>query len=195
MHADLSIFLFGKRIFTSRMFHSENKEAFERIEDLGYKIILIGEEPHSPYPFDIPLCARALGSEAIMANERYTAGEILELCRDEKVRLINVKQGYSACTSLCIGGVITSDSGISSALAREGAEVLKISSGSVLLPGFDYGFIGGASGVDRKKILFCGSLDTHPNYKEIQAFASRFGVECISLSELPLLDVGGLFFI
>ena len=69
-----------------------------------------------------------------------------------------------------------------------------ISPGSVLLDGYDYGFIGGASGFDGRSLYFCGDVDLHPDGCAIRSFCDDHGIGCVSLSPLPLHDVGGIFF-
>ncbi len=194
-HTDLSLFFLEDRFFTSEDFLSENRSAFSKIEEKGYFPILIGNAPTSPYPADVPLCIRRVGESALVANEKYTAKEVLRYAKENGFEIINVKQGYAACTCLSIGGLISSDRGILGKVSEKGIRTLEIRPGSILLEGFDQGFIGGASGFDGKKIHFLGDLDLHPDAESIRHFASEFGIECVSLSKLPLEDIGGLLFI
>jgi hypothetical protein len=87
--------------------------------------------------------------------------------------------------------VITSDDGIARTLAGFGLEVLKISPGNIILPGLDYGFIGGASGmVSGDIIVFYGNLASHPDFRKIQDFVKSHGKGCMSLSHESLTDLG-----
>ena len=80
-----------------------------------------------------------------------------------------------------------------------GTEVLQIALGHVTLPGYDTGFIGGAASFapyhSTDEILFCGSLDLHPDGDAIRAFCHRHGLRAVSLSPDRLYDLGTVFLI
>ena len=125
-------------------------------------------------------------------NFKYTDKILLSKITGEK---INVSQGYSKC-SICIvneNSVITEDEGIATELKRHNIDVLKISVGDVLLPGLNYGFLGGASGkLSKDKLLFSGDIKTHRDYKEIFNFCAMRNVMPISLCEGNLIDIGSI---
>lgn len=116
-------------------------------------------------------------------------------CNDNKIKMINVNQGYCRCSTLAISSnaAITADESIYKALSENGVEVLKISAGNIKLDGFDYGFIGGASGVVDENVLFFGNIEKHPDYKIIKDFCSKHNKNINIISpQLPLTDIGGI---
>lgn len=108
---------------------------------------------------------------------------------------IFVKQGYTKC-NVCVvdsHSIITSDAGIARALQPHAVDVLLIRGGSILLNNYQSGFIGGTGGLlAPDKLAFCGNLDLHPDGGAIRRFAAKRGVECISLSDVPLRDIGSI---
>lgn len=114
------------------------------------------------------------------------------------LKLLNVRQGYAKCSScLFEDSVITADEGIYNSLKDKKINALRISSGSVKLKDFDYGFIGGASGYDAKArtLFFCGNITRHTDWAAISEFCFKAEINVVSLSDEPLYDYGTLFFI
>ncbi len=194
-HTDLSVFFLRKKVFTTEEYAKENREAFVKIEALGYDTVYVKTAPRSPYPADTPLCILNLGDSALIANTRTAAPEILEYAMNESISVHHTNQGYSKCTSLFAGGIITADKGLIDRCRSASITVVEISPGGIILPPYDYGFIGGCSGVDGQKIFFTGQIESHSDYSKIKQFTKSFGFECISLSDGPLLDIGSIFFI
>lgn len=143
------------------------------------------------YPDDAAYNVASTGKFTIH-NFKYTDKVLLSEIKGKK---INVSQGYSKC-SLCIvneNSVITEDEGIAKVLKRHNMDVLKISAGDVLLPGLDYGFLGGASGkISKDKLLFAGDIKTHRDYKEIFNFCTMRNVMPVSLCDDNLVDIGSI---
>jgi len=104
-----------------------------------------------------------------------------------------VRQGFARC-SVCVvreDAVITADAGIAAALRARGVDVLQIAPGGIDLPGYDTGFIGGASFKLAPDLLaFTGRIDAHPNADEIDSFLKAHGVEYIALTGAPVFDIG-----
>ena len=146
---------------------------------------------HGTYPDDVAYNIASNGKYAIH-NFNFTDELIKNKVRGERIQ---VSQGYSKC-SLCIvneNSFITEDEGIANILKRHNIDVLKISAGDVLLPGLDYGFLGGASGKISKNILaFCGNISRHRDYNKIYNFCAERNVELLSLSEEKLIDIGSI---
>ncbi len=121
---------------------------------------------------------------------------LLGYCELNNIKTVNVNQGYSRCSVLVINdnAVITSDVSLKNALEENGVEVLHILSGNIVLDGFDYGFIGGASGkIDNDTILFFGNVKNHPDYNRIKDFCFKYKKNIKILCEyLPLTDIGGI---
>ena len=108
-------------------------------------------------------------------------------------RPIYVKQGFARC-SVCVvreDAVITADTGIAAALRRESVDVLLIRPGFISLPGYDTGFLGGATfKIADDTLAFTGRLDGHPDRDLIFAFLEKYGVCAVTLSEQPIFDIG-----
>ena len=69
--------------------------------------------------------------------------------------------------------------------------MLLIEAGSIQLPGYDTGFIGGCCGkLSPDKMAFTGSLKNHPSGTRIQIFLREHGVTPLELCQGPLIDVG-----
>ena len=119
--------------------------------------------------------------------------KLSSLLTDYASEKIFVKQGYTRCSVCKINdnAIITADKSIADEALVRGADVLLISAGNILLNGYDYGFIGGASVTYRNKIFFFGNIEKHPDYLKMCDFAEKYSVKLISLSNLPLCDIGG----
>ena len=137
-------------------------------------------------------------SDYFIHNLKYTDGELLREAMKQGRKTIHVSQGYSRCCCLPVtdNSFIISDAGMQKALEANGAHVLFIQKGHVLLPGFDYGFIGGCAGQltisGRHTIIFNGNLTKHPDYKKIAAFIKDRDIEIIYFDSYPLEDIGSI---
>lgn len=121
---------------------------------------------------------------------------LLVYCRNNNIKTVNVNQGYARCSTLVVNdnAAVTSDLSIKKALKNNGVEVLLISPGNIVLDGYDYGFIGGASGkIDENTVVFFGNVKNHPDYFKIKNFADKHNVSIkILCKENPLTDIGGV---
>jgi hypothetical protein len=69
--------------------------------------------------------------------------------------------------------------------------VLRIAPGAVVLDGFPYGFIGGASfKISEKNLAFTGRLDGHPDCERILSFLREREIEPLFLTQEPIFDIG-----
>lgn len=127
-------------------------------------------------------------------NLRYTAPELLKAVRKEGQTEIHVAQGYAKCSCVVVDedSIITADRGIWKAAARAGVDVLLIERGQVILPGYPYGFIGGASGKVGNTIIFNGDITRHSDFARIQDFIAERGKEMVWFSEYRLTDIGSV---
>ncbi|MDP8258726.1 MAG: hypothetical protein P9L90_04815 [Candidatus Aadella gelida] len=158
----------------------------------GIELIPGSRDPGKSYPDTAGYNAASLG-RTLFHNLLYTDPVITENAKNKKFELINVNQGYTRCSSVTVGdsGLISSDKGINTRAKVAGKDVLRISPGSVLLPGESGGFLGGASGVfNDGDVVFLGDLDLHECGQDIRDFIAKHGKKCVELKKLPLLDVG-----
>lgn len=196
-HSDLLVFQLEKNLITRKSYYGIAKSEIDRIcKQAKLELILSDAEAGDEYPLDCGLCA-AVSGKSILCREASTDKEILSLANRLGYKTINVPQGYAKCSCalLADGSVITADRGIAAKALENDIDTLLIEAGNISLPGYDYGFIGGSSGLCGNKLYFCGDIKTHPDHEAIENFAKKHGTECISLGSERLYDVGTLIFI
>lgn len=189
-HTDIYMCKIGNSIVISQ-------EQLEKIKDMLYHhhiSYLAGTDPLGyKYPENIKYNGVQIGKYFIH-NTKYTDAKILETAELYGLKIIHVKQGYSKCNIAVIddNSAITSDKGLYRSLTEHGFDVLLIQQGHVKLKGFDYGFIGGASGQIENSIVFNGNLEEHPDFNKIQAFISSKGLQLVYFPQYPLEDIGSI---
>lgn len=196
-HTDMLLFIGLKRLFCHSRYYEVNRDLIDKIISLSkLELILSDEETGNKYPHDV-LFNACLVKNKLICNEKTVSKLILDIARIENCEIINVPQGYTKCSICPISdnAIITSDNAIASACKAAGMDVLLISEGEVSLPPYNFGFIGGASGVFDDTVFFCGSLDTHKDAQAIRDFCQKYKKTACSLSSECLQDVGTIFFI
>ncbi len=190
-HPDMS----AVKINDTWVIYSNTKRLFDFT---GKKIIIDREVPANDklaYPHDIGLNCAVVGKN-IICNSQYTEQAVLDLAHKSGFNVINVRQGYSKC-SVCIiddNAIITEDEGIAKKCSQYDIDVLLLKNRAVKLCGYDYGFIGGCSGLlSDGRIIFTGCIENHPEYHLIEAFCKKYGKTAVSMSDEPLYDVGSIF--
>ena len=165
-----------------------------------YTVIPCGDGIRGEYPGNVVLNA-AVAGKRVIAKLRSLDEKVLEYCADNGYELINVNQGYAKCSCAIVSddALITADKGIYNSLREtRNIEALLIGEGSVTLPGAEYGFIGGASGLDinggKRTLYFCGNIKEHPDCDSIKTFCDKHDTEIVSLTNSALTDVGGMIF-
>ena len=196
-HADLLIHPLGGALYTfGDYYRSFAEEEINRICDgAGLELRFIGADAGSVYPADVPLCAKRVGDFFLVS--RATAPELCDAAAGLGLHVITTKQGYTACSADAAGcGIITSDTGIACAASKAGIPRLVISPGSIDLPGYGYGFIGGSCAfcAERGEVWFTGDPMTHPDGESIAAFIRSCGALPRALTPGRLYDCGGMFF-
>lgn len=171
-------------IFCCRMDAGESAEIFMGdTAELGFN-----------YPENVKFNAVCL-DKYFIHNLKYTSPALLNEAQKRELELINVKQGYTKCSVVVVDGhsVITADDGIFRALSRySDIDVLKIRQGFVKLSGFEYGFLGGASGRVGNEIIFNGNLAAHPDFDVICEFIKSHSLEVKYFPEYKLEDIGSI---
>ncbi len=172
----------------------ENCQLDDSFIKYGFSIISVTPPIQKKYPFDAVLNAMIL-PHIYIHNKNITVPELTETLRLRNYRHLQVKQGYAACSIAAVDdtSIITSDKGIAKAAEIAGLDVLLISSGHILLEGYEHGFIGGTCGKLSPNILaFTGRLDHHPDFCQIIEFLSQRKIEPIFLTSKEAFDCGGL---
>lgn len=189
LHADILANYVGNCTF---LVDCRQKELIEFVEQAGGTIKTV-DNIKSPYPNDCLLNFADIG-DYIICNKSILTQEIFELLPQKQI--IDVKQGYSKC-SVCIckqNIIITDDISIYNAVSQyDNIKSLLVEKWSVRIEKYDYGFIGGCSGlVDKDLLLFNGDLSTHTDFDKIKNFLYDNGVSYIDIKGKPLTDIGSI---
>ncbi len=145
------------------------------------------------YPENIIYNGVCIGSYFIH-NAEHTDERIRLKVKENHLNSINVKQGYTKCNVVEVDhkSIITSDQGIAARLKESEIDVLLIRQGHVVLKGFPYGFLGGASGRMGSTIVFNGNLEQHPDFNMIRDFIKSRSIDIIYFKQYPLEDIGSI---
>lgn len=196
-HTDMLIFMGFGRIFCHKRYYESNFALIDRIAALSSLELTLSDEPtDKKYPLDVLFNACLVG-KMLICNEKTVSKLILEAARAQNYEIIHVPQGYTKCSVTVVSdnAVITADKAIATACRGAKIDVWEVSEGHISLPPYDFGFIGGASGVCGDNVYFSGSLDSHPDGERIKKFCEKHNKTAISLTDDGLQDVGSLFFI
>lgn len=196
-HTDMLIFLGFGSLFCHRKYYESNRELIQRIANLSKLDLTLSDEPTGEkYPLDVLFNVCLVGNKLI-CNKNTASKLILCAARECGYEIFNVPQGYTKCSVAVVSenAIITADKAIAAACKNVEIDALTVSEGHISLPPYNFGFIGGASGVCYDKVYFCGSLDSHPDCERIKKFCEKHHKTTISLTDGELQDVGSLFFI
>ena len=193
-HADMLIFALGNTVFCNEEYYQKNITQFNKIKKYGYQIKASSFDVSAKYPNDVAL-NQAVINKNIFGYKKSCAQSILEYANANGYTYHSIKQGYAKCSTLIIGdkAIISADLGIISLAEKLKLHTLKIENTSedIELCGYDYGFIGGASAVFGKTVLFFGNITLHSYGDKITSFCHDNGFEVISLTQNRLCDIGG----
>jgi hypothetical protein len=190
-HADMIIHHLGSKKI---VIQKSQKELISAFINKGFDVIPSYRVAGNGYPNDVILNAARVGNY-LFAKSSVLDESIGNYCEKNNVKIIDENQGYAKCSTVVVdeNSIITADPSIAEAAGKIGMDVLAIESGYVGLKGYDYGFLGGACGKISKDIIaFTGKIELHPDYERIKIFCSDRNIKIISLSESPLIDVGGI---
>ena len=195
-HADMLIARLGNDYVTTADYCERAGCAISEIYDAVHpRFHFTSDEHGKEYPCDVIFNCLVLGKK-IFTRKKSTSKYLLELAKRLGYEIINVNQGYPACTVLKLSdeAVITADRGMASALCEHGVRVYTIEDGGILLEPHEYGFIGGAGGVYDGVAYFLGDVTKHPSYDAILDALDSEGLKHVSLSGDTLTDLGGILF-
>ncbi len=193
-HADMQCLIIGQTAFVLKDCHA----IAERLES-SYHVVFTEKDINGKYPNNVLLNAAVVG-KYLIANTKYLDKSVKEYCLNEGYQLIHVNQGYAKCSCAVVSdhALITADRGIYNSLKEYNIEVLLIRQGRVQLKGADYGFIGGASGLDirhgERILYFSGNICAHPDYDMISEFCGKHQTRIYPLTDTELYDIGGMIF-
>ena len=193
-HADMLLCVIENTVFTYNDYYYNNVELFEKIEEKYNVIKVFGCERE--YPGDVKLNVLVMG-KTIVGRLSSVAEEIVDFARQNGYTLVDVKQGYAACSTLVINknAAITSDFGIHNALIKNGIKSLFVSTSSITLDGYNCGFIGGSGGVSHGVAYFFGDIKNHVDFEKISEFLKEQNCTVFSILGGGVYDFGGIKFL
>ncbi|MCB2289611.1 hypothetical protein LGK97_07520 [Clostridium sp. CS001] len=189
-HPDMLMHITGNNIIVHK---NMNSEFIKNLELLNYVVYKSTSALQIKYPYNIFLNSLSMGN-LFVHSIKFTDTNLLSLVKSKK--LVNIKQGYTKCSTCIVNNhaAITSDISIAKALIVEGIDILLVPPGDILLPGLNYGFIGGATGLLCDNVLaFYGHLDYYLYGKEVLKFLKKHKVEPVFLRNGKLVDRGSIF--
>lgn len=193
-HVDMQLVNINDGVFVYAPGISEKILKF--LQKFGFDLIQGSITTKGYYPFDIAYNCAIVGKNAFL-NPRYTDPLLLDLIKRFGINIYPVKQGYAKCSTCTVSeeAIITADIHIYRKAIEAGLDVLIIPPQTkIILPGYDYGFIGGASGViSDDELAFFGDIKFLPDADTIMKFCKKHGKKILSLSKANIVDVGGLF--
>ena len=164
----------------------------QKLKSYGLRVVKGRNRLGRDYPENIKYNVFRIGDHFVH-KKGYSDDIIEQYYKKLGINLIDVTQGYTKCSIALVNNqsAITSDHKIAEKLTNEGYDILLIEKGWIELPGYEYGFIGGASGnVSPKEMVLTGSLSNHPDGAVIEAFIENKGIEIIYLSKDNIIDLG-----
>lgn len=193
-HVDMQMVNISEGVFVYAPEVSEN--TLRELKKLGFELISGLTTFKDHYPFDVAYNCAIVGKNVFL-NPKYTDPVVIELLVKNNIRVNPVKQGYAKCLTAVVSeeAIITADLQIYKKAVETGLDALLIPpQKNIIINGYDYGFIGGCSGlISDKEIAFFGDLNTLNAGDVIFEFCKKHGKKTISLARGNLIDLGGLF--
>ena len=192
-HPDTALFYADGEMITTADYCDAAAYIFSDIRELRpeVKISFTADARGDKYPHDCIMNALVIGDK-IFCKTDTVSGAIKDFAERRGYCLIHTNQGYPACSVLAFGeSAITADRGLAEVLTQNGIKVTIIGAGGISLPPYEYGFIGGASGVVDNKVYFFGDITRHPYCEKICQAIRGEGYIPVSLSKGELRDIGG----
>ncbi len=193
-HADMLCHHFGKNTFLLALESNAISRLSHRLKQLGAQLLYTEKHLQAQYPADVGLNGARVGNR-LFGNINALDPVLLQIYRQNGIAIYHTQQGYAKCNTAVVdsNSVITEDPSVATACQTCGVQVLKIRPGYVRLPGYPYGFIGGACGlIGPKQLAFCGDIRRHPDYPAIHSFLQQRHIDEICLADFSLLDIGGI---
>ena len=189
-HTDLQLLHYNKdTVFVLK----ECTSLKENLKKYFPNVIEISKNIDKDYPNNVMLNCVVL-NDKLICNTKTIADEVLQMAIKDNLKIINVNQGYTKCSTCIVNenAIITSDKSIYKSCRNE-MDVLLIRQGYIKLSGTDYGFIGGSSfKYNRNTLVFTGNIKLHPDYESIKSFVENHNAELLSLTENKIIDIGSI---
>lgn len=190
-HPDMLMFIVSnKEIIVHK---NIQKEFTDRLKKLNINVIFFQSELRPSYPADIILNGIEI-SNYFVHKLNSTDATVLKYMSD--MILVNVTQGYTKCSTAIVNekAIMTSDKKIAQAFRNLNMDVLYLPPGDIILPGLNYGFIGGCCCLLEKDLMvFYGDLRNYEYGFEVLNFLKKHSVKPYYLSPRKLIDRGSIF--
>lgn len=200
-HPDMLLFAGFGRIFVraAHMKYEPFARAVEAVSCMlpSLSLTVTSDAPSDTYPHDIAFNCAVIGG-ALVGKAEFISSSIKRAASEAMIPTLDTAQGYAKCSTLILGDeshapVLTADASIYKLAVSRGLPAYKIRPGHITLPGYDTGFIGGASFFARGAVYFLGSPESHPDGEIIRSAANAHGIAVRSLGDDPLFDAGCLY--
>ena len=197
-HPDMIFTVVCGKMFLSKKYYDINCDIVNHISTLGGWELVLSEGPRGQkYPndvaFNVALTRDINGQPCLLGHENAVNPQLIEWAKMNGINFIPQKQGYAGCSCLTTdAGVLTFDRGISVTLERNHIPHVCLKNGGISLPGYNEGFLGGASGFFENTIYILGNADTLPCSEELKQFALSSEYKVCSVSMDNVIDCGGL---
>ena len=163
----------------------------------GISLLTGSVDLYEKYPDNIAYNILRCG-EHFFHNLKHTAPEVKNEINNRNFNLLNTNQGYAGCSSICVplqdGEILllSSDKGIISSVNKLGKRNIHTEyfeeTKSIILPGYDHGFIGGCCGYDEELgLLVYGKING-----QLKVLSERYNFPILSIFDGPLTDIGGI---
>lgn len=167
----------------------------EHLSPYFNKIIITKSHLQPGYPSEALLNA-FIFKDTIICNTKTIAPEVLTHAESLGMSIFHVNQGYTNCSisNVCNKAFMTDDRGIFESLLpiEEIPYCNLIKKGSVSLPGYPDGFIGGATACIDNAFFFFGKVEDF----DLLYYPVFLGFTPFQLSKTEkLLDIGGVIFL
>ncbi|MBP7736637.1 MAG: hypothetical protein KA369_11740 [Spirochaetes bacterium] len=189
-HPDIQVFVHGERVFC----HPDISLSFVSALEQYAEVTICSTKLLKAYPGDVPYNIACAGPWAF----KHPVGSdplVEEYLLSKNIAAAAVNQGYARCSTLIVDdlSIITADVSIHRAALSRGLVSLQIVPGHIDLPGYGYGFIGGATGPCDAMVLCSGALAHHPDYGAIADFIESRGKKIVPLGTSRAVDLGTIF--
>lgn len=191
-HPDMMMHHLGGRDIVVAPNASEN--FCDQLKKFGFNIIKGGTILNRNYPYNIAYNVARIGKYAFHILN-YTDEVLRNELIKRGIKLIDVKQGYTKC-SICVldkDTIITSDKGIEKIAKKIDVNVFGIDAGGIRLYNYDYGFIGGSTGLlDRNVLGLTGNINKYLFKDKLKKILNMKKIWVKSLTQDEIIDTGSI---
>ncbi|MDO5018317.1 MAG: hypothetical protein Q4E02_03365 [Lagierella massiliensis] len=179
--------------YTFVVYNKHAKYYKEKLMKFNVRVVESYNNINKIFPNDIALNISRT-KDFYFHKKGYTDKNVIHYLMD-KSRPIYTNQGYSKCSSLIIkqNVIITCDKGLYNTYIKNGIKAYFLPQGSIDLPGYNTGFIGGCGGmISKNEILFYGNLDKYKYREELIEILTRENITYYYPSDCDFVDRGSI---